>query len=149
MEFRCILSWSVVSGLGRRRAGKALFRRSFCSVASISELKNPVTFPKHVTNVPPRKNNNELTWKCDKTVVHCRYKDGNGKLPVKVNVFDNHLGHNAPTVVMLVGLSGSGEDFRPMVDVFTSAGIRCIAPELPGKINSYLDIKYSARGVLI
>ena len=144
MEFRCILSWSAVNGLGRNKARTALFRHSFCSVASISELKNPVTFPK----VPPRKNN-ELTWKCDKTIVHCRYKDGNGKLPVKVNVFDNHLGHNAPTVVMLVGLSGSGEDFRPMVDVFTSAGIRCIAPELPGKINSYLDIKYSARGVLI
>ncbi|XP_022321960.2 uncharacterized protein LOC111123718 [Crassostrea virginica] len=132
MEFRCILSWSIVGGLGWRRAGKVLFRQSFCSVASISELKNPVTFSKHVTNVPPRKNNNELTWKCDKTVVNCRYKDGNGKLPVKVNVFDNHLGHNAPTVVMLLGLSGSGEDFRPMVDVFTSAGIRCIAPELPG-----------------
>ncbi|XP_062619124.1 uncharacterized protein LOC134280698 isoform X2 [Saccostrea cucullata] len=74
----------------------------------------------------------EFSWEASKTVVHCHYKNGLGSLPVEVNVYDNGLGDDAPTVVMLLGLSGSGEDFKDMVASLSSAGIRCVAPEIPG-----------------
>lgn len=107
--------------------GVSLERR-FCAVASSSVLRTcRESFGAESQNF-----NEKLTWQPNKIVVQCRYKNGNGKLPVEVNVFDNELGHDAPTVVMLLGLVGSGDDFRSMVTYLSSAGIRCVAPEIPG-----------------
>lgn len=116
--------------------GGASLGRRFCAVASSSVLRtcrenNPKSSDERL-GAGSQNVNKKLTWQPNKIVVQCRLKNGNSKLPVEVNVFDNELGHGAPTVVMLLGLVGSGEDFRSMVTYLSSAGIRCVAPEIPG-----------------
>lgn len=116
--------------------GGASLGRRFCAVASSSVLRtcrenNPKSSDERL-GAGSQNVNKKLTWQPNKIVVQCRLKNGNSKLPVEVNVFDNELGHGAPTLVMLLGLVGSGEDFRSMVTYLSSAGIRCVAPEIPG-----------------
>lgn len=116
--------------------GGASLGRRFCAVASSSVLRtcrenNPKSSDERL-GAGSQNVNKKLTWQPNKIVVQCRLKNGNSKLPVEVNVFDNELGHGAPTVVMLLGLVGSGDDFRSMVTYLSSAGIRCVAPEIPG-----------------
>lgn len=116
--------------------GGASLGRRFCAVASSSVLRtcresNPKSSDERL-GAASQNVNKKLTWQPNKIVVQCRLKNGNSKLPVEVNVFDNELGHGAPTVVMLLGLVGSGDDFRSMVTYLSSAGIRCVAPEISG-----------------
>lgn len=124
----CIRAGLLLRGRCRMVVEGVSLERRFCAVASSSVLRTcRESFGAESQNV-----NEKLTWQPNKIVVQCRYKNGNGKLPVEVNVFDNELGHDTPTVVMLLGLVGTGDDFRPMVTYLSSAGIRCVAPEIPG-----------------
>lgn len=45
-------------------------------------------------------------------------------------------GEPAGTVLLLPGYTGSKEDFAPLLDEFTSAGLRAIAVDLPGQYES-------------
>lgn len=134
----CIRSGLLLRGRCRIVIGRVSSGRRFCAVASNSVIRRDSNTCTKSSDEQlgdesdVSRKNNKLTWQPSKIVVHCRYKNGNGKLPVEVNVFDNQLGHRAPTVVMLLGLVGSGEDFRSMVTYLSSAGIRCVAPEIPG-----------------
>jgi hypothetical protein len=91
-------------------------KRTFSALSSnavlIDQEENKSDFPHKQSASPPQNDNTDLKWRSSKMTVCCRYKNGKGVLPVEVNVYDNHLGDNAPTVVMLLGLSGSGEDFK-------------------------------------
>lgn len=128
----CIRAGLLLRGRCRMVGGGVSLERRFCAVASSSVLRTCRASSDERFEAESQNVNKKLTWQPNKIVVQCRHKNGNGKLPVEVNVFDNELGHDAPTVVMLLGLVGSGDDFRSMVTYLSSAGIRCVAPEIPG-----------------
>ncbi|XP_048777604.2 uncharacterized protein LOC125681504 isoform X2 [Ostrea edulis] len=137
MKLHYILSRTLCSGLcGEWNILPVSFKRTFSALSSNAVLINQEVDKFDVANksnvAPLQKDSIDWKWQSSKTVVQCKYKNGKGMLPVEVNVFDNHLGSDAPTVVMLLGLSGSGDDFKDMVTFLSSAGIRCVAPEIPG-----------------
>lgn len=139
MKLHYILSRTLCSGLcGEWNILHVSFKRTFSALSSNAVLINQEVDKFDVANksnvAPLQKDSIDWKWQSSKTVVQCKYKNGKGMLPVEVNVFDNHLGSDAPTVVMLLGLSGSGDDFKDMVTFLSSAGIRCVAPEIPGNV---------------
>ncbi|XP_061183740.1 uncharacterized protein LOC133191966 [Saccostrea echinata] len=135
MELLCTCSSRTFLSSHAKNILPLLFNCRFSALASDSvqvNRKNNSDSSIKSNVVPLQQESSEFLWQPSKTFVQCHYKNGFGKLPVEVNVYDNRLGDDAPTVVMLLGLSGSGEDFKDMVASLSSAGIRCVAPEIPG-----------------